>query len=118
MTRSRGRYTVLVLLVALVGVSWATLSLAAKPGETYVKDATSKDGKVWSLDFKFKDPGVRVIKVNIPGRGQRVCWYLWYQVINNTGEPRSFVPDFELCTKDTFTCYKDQVLPSVQKAIQ
>lgn len=116
MTRFRGRNSLLILLVALVGLSWAALSFAAKPSETYVKDVTSKDGKVWSLDFKFKDP--RLIKVNIPGRGQRVCWYLWYQVINNTGEPRSFVPNFELYAKDTFMSYKDQVLPSAQEAIQ
>jgi hypothetical protein len=115
MTSFRGRYA-LVLLVALAGLSWATLALAAKPKEVHVKDTSSKDGKVWSLDFKFVDP--RLMPVKIPGRGQRVCWYLRYQVINNTGEPRSFVPDFELYTRDTFMSYKDQVLPSAQEAIQ
>ena len=41
---------------------------------------------VWALDFRFKDP--RLIKVNVPGRGTRICWYMWYQVINRTKEPR------------------------------
>ncbi len=71
---------------------------------------------IWVLDFRFKDP--RVITVDIPGRGRTVCLYLWYQVINNTGEPRNFVPDFELVTLDRPAVYKDQILPKVQKAIQ
>src|SRR5262249_6901423 len=47
-----------------------------------------------------------------------LCWYLWYQVINNTKEPRTFIPDFELVTLDKPGVYKDQVLPKVQEAIQ
>jgi len=71
---------------------------------------------VWALDFRFKDP--RLIKVNVPGRGTRICWYLWYQVINRTKEPRLFIPDFELVTHDTPGVYHDEVLPSVQDAIK
>lgn len=71
---------------------------------------------VWALDFRFKDP--RLIKVHIPGRGTRICWYMWYQVINHTKEPRTFIPDFELVTLDTPGVYRDEVLPSVQEAIK
>ncbi len=71
---------------------------------------------VWALDFRFKDP--RLIKVNVPGRGTRICWYLWYQVINRTKEPRLFIPDFELVTLDYPGVYHDEVLPSVQEAIK
>src|SRR5262245_47338610 len=71
---------------------------------------------VWSLDFRFKDP--RLIKVNIPGRGTRICWYMWYQVINRTKEPRLFIPDFELVTLDNPGVYRDEVLPAVQEAIK
>ena len=76
-----------------------------------------KDG-IWVLDFRFKDP--RLITVDIPGRGRRLCWYLWYQVINNTGQPRTFIPDFELVTGDTDkpASFHDQVLPKVQEAIR
>src|SRR4051794_9356813 len=83
----------LVLGAALVGVA-----LAVNPNEREVKpaanvqdadDISSADSKIWVLDFKFKDP--RLIKANIPGRGQKVCWYLWYQVINYTKEPRTFI---------------------------
>ena len=74
------------------------------------------DGKIWVLDFKFKDP--RLIKVDVPGRGQKVCWYMWYQVINSTKEPHTFIPDFELVTHDRNTVHHDQVLPKVQDAIR
>jgi hypothetical protein len=71
---------------------------------------------IWVLDFRFKDP--RLITVDIPGRGRKVVWYLWYQVINNTGEPRTFIPEFELVTHDKPGVYHDQVLPKVQEAIR
>jgi hypothetical protein len=79
---------------------------------------------VWVLDFRFKAP--RLIKVDIPGRGTRICWYLWYQVINNpppqgsgSKEPVTFAPDFELVTQDTDNpaVYDDEILPKVQDAI-
>jgi hypothetical protein len=71
---------------------------------------------VWALDFRFKDP--RLIKVNVPGRGTRICWYLWYQVINRTKEPRLFIPNFELVTLDYPGVFHDEILPSVQDAIK
>jgi hypothetical protein len=104
----------------------AGLSIAqTNPNERHVKpqpnvqdsdDITRPDSKVWVLDFKFKDP--RMIKVNVPGRGQKVCWYLWYQVINNTPLPRTFIPDFELKTNDSNMVYHDEILPAVQEAIR
>src|SRR5262249_45731615 len=75
-----------------------------------------RGGTLWVLDFTFKDP--RLITANIPGRGNRVCLYLWYQVVNRTGAPRTFIPDFELATTDTNMVYRDQILPTVQEAIQ
>jgi len=114
------RWLLLAVLAALVGL--VGLSSAAPPNEREVKEENpvisaeaSKGGKLWVLDFKFKDP--RLIKVNIPGQGQKLCWYVWYQVVNRTGEPRSFVPDFELVTHDTRMTYRDQILPTAQEAI-
>jgi hypothetical protein len=71
---------------------------------------------VWALDFRFKDP--RLIKVNYPTKGTRIFWYLWYQVVNRTGEPRTFAPGFELVTLDHPGVYKDEVLPTVIDAIK
>ena len=53
----------------------------------------------------------------MPGRGQKVCWYLWFQVINNTGQPRLFIPEFELKMRDKEASRHDQILPAVQDAI-
>jgi hypothetical protein len=74
-----------------------------------------RDG-IWVLDFRFKDP--RLITVDIPGRGRKLCWYLWYQVINRSAEPRTFIPDFELVTYDKPHVFHDQILPKVQEAIR
>jgi hypothetical protein len=119
----RGKCLVLILFAAAVsGLALAGLLPAQNPNERVVKrgdnvqDVDAKrNGKLWVLDFKFKDP--RLIKVNIPGRGQKVCWYLWYQVTNETGEPRTFLPNFELVTADTNMSYRDEILPVVQDAI-
>jgi hypothetical protein len=114
-----------VLALLLAAASGVGLALAGNPNEREVKpgpdvldkdDITNPDGKVWCLDFKFKDP--RIITVDVPGKGRRVCWYMWYQIINRTKEPRTFIPDFELVTLDKNTVHKDQVLPKVQDAIR
>ncbi len=126
----RMRYPVAWLGVLTLALAMAALALA-KPNEREVKPAPNvqdkdnildekgnynPDSKVWCLEFRFKDP--RLITVDVPGRGRKVCWYLWYQVINRTAEPRSFVPDFELVTLDKQTVHRDQVLPKVQDAIR
>jgi len=100
-------------------------ALAVNPNELEVApQANAQDpdplnapgSTIWALNFKFKSP--RLIKVNVPGRGQKVCWYLWYQVTNPTSEPHTFIPDFELITQDLQTVHHDQVLPEVQEAIR
>lgn len=121
----QGKWLSLVLGGAVVaGLSLWGVAPAANPNEHDVKpqpnvqdqdDIKKPDSKVWVLDFKFRGP--RLITVNVPGRGRKVCWYLWYQVINKTREPHTFIPDFELVTHDSDTVHRDQVLPSVQDAI-
>jgi len=73
-------------------------------------------GDVWTLDFRFKDP--RIITADVPGRGKKIIWYMWYQVVNKTGDPRVFIPDFELVTTDKNTLHADEVLPSVEEVIK
>ena len=80
--------------------------------EIFDKDGNPKaDSKVWVLDFRFKP--LRSIKVNVPGRGEQVVYYLWYQVINKTPSPHTVVPNIELVTHDTHMTYKDEILPTV-----
>lgn len=111
------RYS-LVLLLGLIPILSVALAQTGGFNEReapYQASAEDKDG-VWVLNFRFKDP--RLITVDIPGRGRRLCWYMWYQVINYTGQPRTFIPDFELVTFDKPGTYHDQVLPKVQEAIK
>lgn len=125
MSFERVRQIALVLGVGLLA-GLATLSQGQtrrNPNEMHVEPGVNvedafvkKTGDFWALDFKFKTP--RLITVNIPGKGQRVVWYMWYQVINYTSEPRTFVPDFELVTHDTGMTYPDQVLPTAMEAIR
>ncbi len=106
--------TALLLLAFCLGPAFSQFTF----NEREVKSQASALDKadVWALDFRFKDP--RLIKVNYPGRGARIFWYLWYQVINRTGEPRVFAPYFELVTLDNPGVYNDEVLPSVVDAIR
>src|SRR5262249_18328235 len=102
MSFERARYLALVLGVALLAgfATLATGQVRKNPNEVYVEPGVNvedafikKTGDFWVLDFKFKSP--RLITVNIPGKGERIVWYMWYQVINYSSEPRTFVPDFE-----------------------
>src|SRR4051794_11711844 len=72
-----------------------------------------KEG-IWVLDFAFKP--VRIIQVEVDGRRKQVH-YLWYRVINRTGKPRMFVPQFTLVT-DTGQRLEDTVLPQAVRNIQ
>jgi hypothetical protein len=109
--------------LALLGAAACALTAGLVQGQNTFneREVRSQRGEaekpeIWTLDFRFKDP--RQIKVNIPGRGTRLCWYLWYQVINRTGEPHTFIPNFELVTLDYPGVYRDEVLPSVQDAVK
>jgi hypothetical protein len=79
-------------------------------------DIHKPDSKIWVMEFKFLSP--RLITVDIPGRGRKICWYMIYQVINNTPEAHTFTPDFEFVTIDKPGVYRDQVLPKVEEAIR
>jgi hypothetical protein len=73
-----------------------------------------KEG-IWVLDFAFKP--LRMLPVEIPGKGRRQVHYLAYRVVNHTGKPREFVPQFTLVT-DTGKRYEEAVLPKAVKLIQ
>jgi len=88
--------------------------LSAGAGKGLAKDPPGVP-PVWVLHLKFKDP--RFIKVKVPGKGERLCMYVWYQVYNFTGEPRLFIPSFDLKADNSDTVYPDQILPAVEQAI-
>jgi hypothetical protein len=116
MTTRPFRIAAVVLGVAL---GTAASLLAQAPGGFNIVTAPPKVNvqdkeDVWVLDFQFKS--ARVVTVDIPGRGRRTVYYLWYQVWNRTGQPRTFIPDFTLVTNRD-TVHHDEVLPRVQEQI-
>jgi hypothetical protein len=113
-----------IAALVVVGLAVSLQMSPAQPPNNYnereVKPSASPDNDpksdVWTMEFRFKDP--RLIKVNVPGRGTKICWYLWYQVINRTKEPRTIYPEFELVTLDFPGVYSDEPLPMVEEAIR
>jgi hypothetical protein len=73
-----------------------------------------KEG-IWVLDFAFKP--VRLRTIDIPGKGRKTLHYLYYRVINHTGKPRMFVPQFSLVT-DTSQRVEDAVIPQAVPLIR
>jgi hypothetical protein len=117
---------VLLGLVAAVGLAFICLSplhsqttfneREVKSEPSKVPGANKVEVGVWAMDVRFKDP--RIIKVKLPTRGERICWYLWYQVINRSGKPQDIAPYFELVTLDNPGNYRDEILITAEEAIK
>jgi len=76
-------------------------------------------GGVWTLNFAYMPP--RIATVKVPGKGDRVVWYMVYYVYNKTGKPRTIVPEFELVTKDSggiAATFLDEPEPGVVEALK
>jgi len=87
-------------------------------GGAAVVDGSLREG-IWVLDFAFKP--IRIQDVDIPGRGRRHVYYLYYRVVNRTGKPRMFVPQFTLITnpgKPNAKRYEDRAIPQAIRVIQ
>jgi hypothetical protein len=70
---------------------------------------------IWVLDFAFKP--LRIRTVEIPGKGRRTIHYLYYKVVNHTGKPRMFVPQF-IMVNEKGEKFEDQVIPEAIPLIQ
>ena len=73
-----------------------------------------KEG-IWVLDFAFKP--LRIKTVEIPGKGRRQIHYLYYKVVNRTGKPRMFVPQF-IMVNEAGQKFEDSVDPPGDPLIQ
>jgi len=75
---------------------------------------------IWVLDFSFKP--LRIVSVDVPGKGRRQVHYLYYKVVNRTGAPRMFAPQFIMVTSDGRNekgeKFEDSVLPQAIPLIQ
>jgi hypothetical protein len=70
--------------------------------------------KFWVLDFAFKPIRIRTVETN---HGRRNIYYLYYRVINRTGKPRMFAPQFTLVTDDG-RVFDEMVLPRAPEEIE
>jgi hypothetical protein len=91
----------------LPGPNWYMIDTAALP-----KDPEG----IWILDFAFKP--VRVVEVEVPGKGRRKIHYMYYRVVNRTGEPRRFVPQFTLVADDGKKFEDSAAMPLAVKVVQ
>jgi len=100
--------------VALTAVG-GPLALAQNAAERKVDPVILPLDKpeVWTLHFRYKVPRIATLDA-LDANGKRtkkVVWYMWYQVYNMSGEPQTFLPEFELVTKDLNTSHLDQPEP-------
>jgi hypothetical protein len=72
-----------------------------------------KEG-IWVLDFAFKPVRLRTVDTS---KGRRTVHYLYYRVVNHTGKPRTFVPQFSLVT-DTGQRLEEAVIPQAIPLVQ
>ena len=70
---------------------------------------------IWVLDFAYKP--LRIITLDIPGKGRRQIHYLYYKVVNRTGPPRMFAPQF-IMVNENGEKFEDTVLPQAIPLIQ
>jgi hypothetical protein len=109
--------------VAVAGVLLAALpaahaQLPKSPFRPVDPVSLSLDGQAYTLNFAYITP--RITKIKTPDKGERTVWYMPFYVLNKTGAPRQFVPEFELVSKDpdgpVFNSL-DESQPSVVEAI-
>lgn len=81
--------------------------------DTSIQPADRKG--LWVLDFAFKP--IRMRTVEVPGKGRRTIFYMYYRIVNRTGEPRLFVPQFSIVT-NTNKRFDDIPMPQAVKLIQ
>jgi hypothetical protein len=71
---------------------------------------------VWTLNFAYLPP--RIVPVDTPA-GKRTAWYMLYKVWNTSDTPVTFVPEFELVTKDgELRTFLDEPQPMVFRQIR
>lgn len=80
---------------------------------------------VWTLHFRYKPP--RIVTLDGIGKDgkpeKKVVWYMWYQVYNmpredRAAEPVTFLPEFELVTKDLNTTHLDEPQPHIVEQLR
>ena len=63
----------------------------------------------WELKFEHSKP--KRIVVQVPGKGPRAFWYITYTVTNESDEDQTFLPEFEMLTRDGKVIRSDRGVP-------
>ncbi len=88
-------------------------------------DLPLDNADVWTLHFRYKPPRIVTLdgfdKEGKPAK--QLVWYMWYQVYNlpregRAVEPVTFLPEFELVTKDLLTTHLDEPQPHIFEQIR
>jgi hypothetical protein len=76
--------------------------------------------EIFTLHFRYKVPRITTLDTldSTGKRVKKVVWYMWYQVYNMSGEPQTFLPEFELVTKDLNTSHLDQPEPFLVEQLE
>ena len=76
--------------------------------------------EVFTLNFNYKSP--RIVTLDTLDKNgkpaKKIVWYMWYQVFNMSGEPQTFLPEFELVTKDLNTSHLDEPQPNIVEQLR
>jgi hypothetical protein len=121
--RFLGTTIAIALVVATATVPAAGQdTLGLQPGERKVEPAKLPLDRpdVWTLNFRYKSPRILTVdgfddKAN---PAKQVVWYMWYQVYNRSGEPVTFIPEFELVTTDLNTYHLDEPQPYIFEQVK
>ncbi len=109
------RLAVGVLAAGSAGVAAAQPTSSYKPIDP-VTLPLDRAG-VWTFHFSYQPP--RIVTVDVPKQGKKTVWYMVYKVWNTSDTPQSFVPTFELVTKDgPLQKFLDEPQPSVADQIR
>lgn len=109
------------ILGLLVSLSIASPLLAQDRGSfRTVEPIQVPYDKADTITMHFGYYPVRIVELNVPGRGKQPVWYMLFQVWNKTGTPQRVVPEFTLVSKDLNMpgSYPDEPLPSVVNQIK
>jgi hypothetical protein len=93
-----------------------------QPGERKVEPAKlplDRDD-VWTLNFRYEPPRIMTVD-GFDAKGnpaKQIVWYMWFQVYNRSGEPVTFIPEFELVTTDLNTTHLDEPQPYIFEQVK
>lgn len=112
-------------LLGAVGLPAALIAAQDDPGQPAERKVEPARlpldrGDVWTLHFRYKPPRIMTVD-GFDARGnpaRQTVWYMWYQVYNRSGEPVTFIPEFEIVTTDLNTQHLDEPQPYIFEQIK